>query len=68
MSDSSADRDPLDRLAEGFVARYRTLRSDRPKAQANLRNMLRADTPRAIRLPSAIASVPIATEQLLPSA
>ncbi len=23
MSDSSADRDPLDRLAEEFVARYR---------------------------------------------
>ena len=23
MSDSSADRDPLDRLAEDFVARYR---------------------------------------------
>jgi hypothetical protein len=31
MSDSSADRDPLDRLAEEFVARYRTLRCDRPE-------------------------------------
>jgi hypothetical protein len=30
MSDSSADRDPLHRLAEEFVARYRTLRKVDP--------------------------------------
>ena len=31
MSDSSADRDPLHRLAEEFVARYRTLRLQRTR-------------------------------------